>query len=121
MDVSATVAEIIAKVRAEGDAALRYYSEKFDKANLTSLRVSEEEMEEAVASVEPEFIRILETAAENIRSFHALQKREGFELRRDGGVIITKPLSPAEMHRIAARATEIDPLLFVAGLEDNVE
>ena len=41
--------------------------------------------------------------------------------RRDGGVIITKPLSPAEMHRIAARATEIDPLLFVAGLEDNVE
>ena len=45
VDVSATVAEIIAKVRAEGDAALRYYSEKFDKAVLTSLRVSEEEIE----------------------------------------------------------------------------
>ena len=49
VDVSATVAEIIAKVRAEGDAALRYYSEKFDKAKLTSLRVSEEEIEEAMA------------------------------------------------------------------------
>ena len=41
--------------------------------------------------------------------------------RRDGGVIITKPLSPAEIHRIVSRATEFDPLLFVAGLEDNVE
>ena len=97
VDVSATVAEIIAKVRAEGDAALRYYSEKFDKAKLTSLRVSEEEMEEAVASVEPEFIRILEAAAENIRSFHALQKREGFELQRDGGVIVGQRVTPVEV------------------------
>ena len=69
VDVSATVAEIIAKVRAEGDAALKYYTEKFDKASLTSLRVTEEEIAEAVASVEPEFIRILETAAEIIRLF----------------------------------------------------
>ena len=97
VDVSATVAEIIAKVRAEGDAALKYYTEKFDKASLTSLRVTEEEIAEAVASVEPEFIRILETAAENIRAFHSLQKREGFELKRENGVIVGQRVTPVEV------------------------
>ena len=97
VDVSATVSEIIAKVRAEGDAALRYYTEKFDKAKLTSLRVSEEEIEEAVAAIEPEFIRILESAAENIRIFHARQKREGFELKRENGVIVGQRVTPVEV------------------------
>ena len=97
VDVSATVAEIIAKVRAEGDAALKYYSEKFDKAILSDLRVSEAEIEEAVASVEPEFIRILEAAAENIRAFHSLQKREGFELKRENGVIVGQRVTPVDV------------------------
>ena len=97
VDVSATVAEIIAKVRAEGDAALKYYTEKFDKACLTSLRVTEEEIAEAVASVEPEFIRILEAAAENIRAFHSLQKRDGFELKRENGVIVGQRVTPVDV------------------------
>ena len=97
VDVSATVSEIIAKVRAEGDAALRYYTEKFDKAKLTSLRVSEEEIDEAMAAVEPEFIRILESAAENIRAFHACQKREGFELKRENGVVVGQRVTPVEV------------------------
>ena len=97
VDVSATVAEVIAKVRAEGDAALKYYTEKFDKASLSSLRVSEEEIEEAMAVIEPEFIRILESAAENIRAFHACQKREGFELKRENGVIVGQRVTPVEV------------------------
>ena len=97
VDVSATVAEIIAKVRAEGDAALKYYTEKFDKASLTSLRVSEEEIEEALALVEPKFIEILEKAAENIRAFHSLQKREGFELKRAEGVIVGQRVTPVDV------------------------
>ncbi len=97
VDVSAMVAEIIARVRAEGDAALKYYSEKFDKAILSDLRVSEAEIEEAVASVEPEFIRILSAAAENIRAFHSLQKREGFELKRENGVIVGQRVTPVDV------------------------
>ena len=97
VDVSATVAEIIAKVRAEGDAALKYYTEKFDKATLTSLRVSDEEIEEALALVEPKFIEILEKAAENIRAFHSLQKREGFELKRAEGVIVGQRVTPVDV------------------------
>ena len=97
VDVSVTVAEIIAKVRAEGDAALKYYTEKFDKASITSLRVTEEEIAEAVASVEPNFIRILEAAAENIRAFHSLQKRDGFELKRENGVIVGQRVTPVDV------------------------
>ncbi len=97
VDVSAAVSEIIARVRAEGDAALRYYSEKFDKANLTQLRVSESEMEAALSAVEPRFIQVLERAAENIRAFHSLQKREGFALRREGGVIVGQRVVPVEV------------------------
>ena len=61
------VAEIIENVRARGDAALFEYCEKFDKAALTSLQVTEEEIDEAVAAVEPEFLDILREAAANIR------------------------------------------------------
>ncbi len=41
--------------------------------------------------------------------------------RRDAGVVFTKPLSPDAMHKIAASAAEIDPLIFIAGLEDSIE
>ena len=118
VDVSATVSEIIAKVRAEGDAALRYYTEKFDKAKLTSLRVSEEEIEEAMAAIEPEFIRILESAAENIRIFHARQKREGFELKRENGVIVGQRVTPVEVAGIyVPGGTAADPS---TGLMDSI-
>ena len=48
MDVSAAVSDIIANVRANGDRALREYSEKFDRAKLDALEVSDEEIEEDI-------------------------------------------------------------------------
>lgn len=95
-DVAAIVREIIEKVRKEGDAALKYYTEKFDKAKLDSLRVSEEEITEAVESVEPKFIEVLKKAAENIRFFHEKQKREGFELKNADGIIVGQRVIPVE-------------------------
>ena len=58
VDVEAIVSEIIADVRVNGDAALYRYCEKFDGAKLDSLQVSPDEIAAAVASVDPEFIRI---------------------------------------------------------------
>ncbi len=95
-DVSAIVKDIIAKVRAEGDSAIYYYNEKFDKAKLTSLRVSEEEIQQARDSVEPKYLEILEKAAKNIRAFHEKQKSEGFEMRESEGVIIGQKVIPVE-------------------------
>ncbi len=65
-DVSGIVREIIENVKENGDKALYYYCEKFDKAKLSSLEVTKEEIDEAFSAVEPEFIEILKQAAENI-------------------------------------------------------
>lgn len=94
-DVSNTVKEIIADVIQNGDKALFEYCEKFDGAKLSSLRVSEEEMKEALDQVPDEFIRVLEKSAANIRKFHEKQLREGFKIEEEG-IVIGQKVMPIE-------------------------
>ena len=96
MDVSAIVSEIIADVRANGDSALYRYCEKFDKAVLSTLEVTQEEIDEAFAAVEPSFLAILEEAAANIRSFHQQQVRSSFILTEKPGVVMGQKIMPIE-------------------------
>lgn len=86
-DVSETVAQIIANVRQNGDGALLRYAEEFDKAKLDALEVTQQEFDEAFDSVEPEFIRILEEAAANIRDFHSHQVKNSFIISENDGII----------------------------------
>lgn len=96
-DVSGIVSDIIDDVRKNGDAALYKYCEKFDKARLSSLEVSAEEIEEAFCAVEPEFIEILKKAAKNITQFHSEQKRSSFVTNTDkDGVVIGQKVIPIE-------------------------
>ena len=94
--VSSIVSDIINTVKKEGDKALFYYNKKFDGADITSLKVTEEEIESAYNSVDEKFISILKEASNNIREFHLLQKREGFELKRENGVIVGQKITPIE-------------------------
>ena len=87
MNIENTVADIIYDVRKRGDEALLEYCKRFDKAELTDLAVSPEEIEAAVARVEPKFLEILQKAAENIRAFHSKQKRQGFRIEKDGTIV----------------------------------
>ena len=96
VNVEDTVAEIIKNVREKGDAALFEYTERFDKASLSSLKVTKEEIDEAFSLVEPEFIEIIEKAAANIRKYHEKQKRSGFEIKENDGVIIGQRITPVE-------------------------
>jgi histidinol dehydrogenase len=96
VDVTAIVTDIIEKVKADGDKALFEYSEKFDKVKLTSLKVTEQEIQEAVNSIEPEFIEILKQAEKNIREFHTEQLRKGFEIKRQNGVVLGQKIIPIE-------------------------
>lgn len=91
-----SVSEILASVEKEGDAALYAYAARFDKVELNSLLVSREEIDEAFAKVDSEYIEILRKAAANISEYHAKQKREGFEMRREGGVILGQKITPIE-------------------------
>ncbi|MBE6616554.1 MAG: histidinol dehydrogenase [Ruminococcaceae bacterium] len=94
VNVEAVVAEIIANVRANGDRALYEYTEKFDKAKLSTLLVSREEIEEAYTLVEPEFIEVIKKAAKNIRKFHEKQVRNSFIINDESGVVIGQKIIP---------------------------
>ena len=95
-DVAAIVADIIADVRENGDTAVKAYCAKFDKAELTSLEVTPEEIQEAISQVEPEFLDILREAAENIRSFHSHQVRNSFVIADKPGIVLGQKITPIE-------------------------
>ena len=90
------VAGIIENVKANGDKALFEYCEKFDKAKLSTLEVSAEEIEEAFNTVEPKFVEIIEKAAVNVREFHSRQVRNSFILNEKDGVVIGQKVLPIE-------------------------
>ena len=96
VDVAGIVADIIHNVRTRGDAALYEYCEKFDKAKLQSLQVSPEEIQEALAQVEPRFIEILKTAADNIRLFHEKQVRNSFIINDRPGIVMGQKVIPVD-------------------------
>ena len=96
VNVEATVSDIIANVRKDGDAALLYYCKKFDGADLSSLVVSEEEINEAFAAVEPKFVEILEKAAKNIRAFHEKQVRNSFIINNENGIVVGQKVIPVD-------------------------
>ena len=93
-DVSAQVAEILRDVKERGDAALLDCARRFDKAELSALEVTPQELEEGAAQVDGEFTQILREAAENIRAFHARQRREGFLMAEREGVILGQKITP---------------------------
>lgn len=95
-DVAAIVADIIADVKENGDTAVKAYCAKFDKAELTSLEVTPEEIQAAISQVEPEFLDILREAAENIRSFHSRQVRNSFVIADKPGIVLGQKITPIE-------------------------
>ena len=95
-DITAAVERIISDVRENGDRALREYALKFDGAVLDNLEVTEEEIEDAFAAVDPALIEVIKKAAENIREYHSKQKREGFRFERKNGVILGQKITPIE-------------------------
>ena len=94
--VEEVVSGIIDNVIKNGDKALFEYCEKFDKAHLTALEVSEAEIEEAFASVDAEFIEIIKDAAENIREFHKRQVRNSFIINEHDGIVTGQKVTPIE-------------------------
>lgn len=95
-DVSAVVAEVLENVRQNGDAALKAYTEKFDRVKLDDLLVSKEEIEEALGLVEPRFLEILQKASKNIRNFHEKQVRTSFIINTEPGVVIGQKIIPVD-------------------------
>ena len=96
LDVAQIVTQIIENVKAKGDTALFEYCKQFDKAELSSLEVTTEEIEEAFSLVEPRFLEVLEKAAQNITAFHQKQLRTSFIINDREGVVIGQKITPIE-------------------------
>ena len=75
-DLGATVASVLNDVRMEGDNAVLRYEAKFDKAELSSLAVTEEELQEAEALVSEELKQSINLAHANIHRFHEAQRMQ---------------------------------------------
>ena len=90
------VSAIIADVRERGDAALIDLARKFDRADLDSVEVPREEIDEAAKKCPPELVRVMKKAAEAIRAFHSRQVRQPFEIRDRDGVVLGQKITPIE-------------------------
>ncbi len=94
--VTDAVRDILADVEARGDEALFEYSRRFDKAELTSLEVSREEIDAAYDAMDPAFLAVLEKAAANIRAYHENERTEGFRVERPDGTVLGMKVTPIE-------------------------
>ncbi|MCF0208217.1 MAG: histidinol dehydrogenase, partial [Bacteroidaceae bacterium] len=81
-----TVATVLADIKARGDAAVKEYEKKFDKAELSTLLVSKEEIAAAMNEVSAELLDAIRLAHSNIAKFHESQKFEGKVVETCAGV-----------------------------------
>jgi histidinol dehydrogenase len=80
--VTPQVEKIVEDVRKSGDAALRRYTKKFDGADISDFRVTEEEIAGAKKSVTGDVLKALDNAKKNIEDFHKRQAKEGWSYRK---------------------------------------
>lgn len=92
----AIVKGIIQEIRTRGDEALREYTEKFDRVNLSSFSVTEGELEAAYQKVDEDFVSIVREAAENIRAFHEKQLRPSWMTTEENGTILGQKITPLD-------------------------
>ncbi len=90
------VREIIAQVRSNGDEAVRTYTEKWDGIKLSSNRVTEAEMAQAVNAMDAQIMQDLKEAATNITKYHEQQKRQGFTLPLEDGSWLAQKVQPLQ-------------------------
>ena len=85
-----SVSQILDKVREEGDQALFSYTMQFDHAKIdkSTIRVTDEEIEEAYRLADPSLIQVIKKALGNIRSYHEKQmQRSWFDAQPDGTIL----------------------------------
>lgn len=94
----AAVAEILNKVRLEGDRALFDYTREFDKSEITkeTIRVTEEEIQEAYDAVDPALVDVIKKALVNIRSYHEKQKQNSWFTSSEEGTMLGQKVMPLQ-------------------------
>lgn len=95
-DVPKIVKEVIDTIRLQGDAAVRHYSEKFDRWSPASFKLSKEEVEHAISQVPAQTIEDIKTVQANVRAFAVAQREslKDFEIETAPGVFLGQKNNP---------------------------
>lgn len=94
INVSQTVAQILTDIKRMGDAALKDYERKFNPEYNGRLCVTEDEISQALKSVDGDYIAMLERSAENIRAFHEKQISKGYSFSPKEGITLGQRVIP---------------------------
>ena len=94
----AAVAEILNKVRTEGDSALFAYTREFDKTEIAkeTIQVTEEEIREAYDAVDPALVDVIRKALVNIRNYHERQKQNSWFTSSEEGTMLGQKVTPLQ-------------------------
>ena len=95
-DVNTIVKNILDDVKLRGDQALYDYNKKFDNVSLSSLQVTEKEIEDAFNRLDKELLEVIRYSHENIVRYHTKQKRNDFLDKDTDGVILGQIINPIE-------------------------
>ncbi len=92
------VADILSHVKAEGDQALFSYTSRFDGCEITTdtIRVTEQEIEEAYASYDKELISVMKRASDNIVAYHEKQIKYSWFDTKEDGTLLGQKITPIE-------------------------
>ena len=92
----ATVVDILANVKEKGDEALFSYTKEFDKVEVTpeTIRVTEEEIEDAYKAVDASLLEVIRKALVNIRSYHEKQRQNSWFTSTENGTMLGQKVTP---------------------------
>lgn len=90
------VQEIVEDVRARGDEAVFDYTRRFDGAtiNARNIRVTDDEIQDAYAHVDPSLLKVIRKALLNIRSFHEKQRQQSWFTSEENGILLGQKVTP---------------------------
>ncbi|MEG1466217.1 MAG: histidinol dehydrogenase [Hafnia sp.] len=120
--ISASVAKILQQVKSGGDAALRELSAKFDKVDITTLRVSVREIDQAASRLGEEIKTAMQQAAKNIEKFHVAQILPEVDIETQPGVRcqqVTRPLASVGLY-IPGGTAPLLSTVFMLGIPARV-
>ncbi len=115
--ISKTVTEILNNVKANGDAALREYSAKFDKTTVAALQVSEAEIAAVSERLSDELKQAMAVAVKNIETFHNAQQLQAVDVETLPGVRcqqVTRPIASVGLYIPGGSAPLFSTVLMLA-------
>ncbi|MBE3991368.1 histidinol dehydrogenase [Vibrio parahaemolyticus] len=121
-NITAAVADVIAKVRTQGDAALLELTEKFDRVKPESIRVPSKEINAASERLSAEMKQALEQAYSNIAKFHKAQKPQPIKVETQPGVMceqVTRPIQKVGLY-IPGGSAPLPSTVLMLGLPAKI-